>query len=155
TIGAGMYEPGHAMRTDSGAVGFKIGEQDGRDTTRARELVRIMNDVALTKLTTNLWGERWSKLAINCMANPLAGLSGLGSAGVRARPGPRAPRAGGWSRSTGWRRSASWTPLPARASTRSRRTWRRASDSCAAGGRPRRRDGWKGGRAGLVYVHVS
>jgi 2-dehydropantoate 2-reductase len=89
TIGAGMYEPGHAMRTDSGSVGFKIGEQDGRDTPRARELVRIMNDVAPTKLTTNLWGERWSKLAINCMANPLAGLSGLGSAEVRTEPVPR------------------------------------------------------------------
>lgn len=89
TIGAGMYEPGHAMRTDSGSVGFKIGEQDGRDTARARELVRIMNDVAPTKLTANLWGERWSKLAINCMANPLAGLSGLGSAEVRTEPTPR------------------------------------------------------------------
>jgi len=89
TIGAGMYEPGHAMRTDSGAIGFKIGEHDGADTPRARELVRVMNDVAATKLTTNLWGERWSKLAVNCMANPLAGLSGLGSAEVRTAPVPR------------------------------------------------------------------
>ena len=32
TIGAGMYEPGHAMRTDTGDVGFKIGELDGEDT---------------------------------------------------------------------------------------------------------------------------
>jgi 2-dehydropantoate 2-reductase len=89
TIGAGMYEPGHAMRTDSGAIGFKIGEHDGADTPRAREMVRVMNDVAPTKLTTNLWGERWSKLAVNCMANPLAGLSGLGSAEVRTAPVPR------------------------------------------------------------------
>jgi 2-dehydropantoate 2-reductase len=89
TIGAGMYEPGHAMRTDSGAIGFKIGEHDGADTPRARELVRVMTDVAPTKLTTNLWGERWSKLAVNCMANPLAGLSGLGSAEVRTAPVPR------------------------------------------------------------------
>ena len=29
TIGAGMYEAGHAMRTDTGAIGFKIGEHDG------------------------------------------------------------------------------------------------------------------------------
>ena len=89
TIGAAMYEPGHAMRTDSGRLGFKIGELEGRDTERARELVRIMNDVAPAKLTANLWGERWSKLAINCMANPLAGLSGLGSAEVRSQPVPR------------------------------------------------------------------
>src|SRR6202171_4144272 len=30
-IGAGLYEPGHAMRTDTGKIGFKIGELDGRD----------------------------------------------------------------------------------------------------------------------------
>jgi 2-dehydropantoate 2-reductase len=89
TIGAGMYEPGHATRTDAGSVGFKIGELDGRDTPRARELVRILNDVAGAKLTTNLFGERWSKLTVNCMANPLAGLSGLGSAEVRSEPAPR------------------------------------------------------------------
>ncbi|HSE06733.1 MAG TPA: 2-dehydropantoate 2-reductase [Methylomirabilota bacterium] len=89
TIGAGMYEPGHAMRTDSGSVGFKIGEHDGKDTPRAQALARVLNDVAGTKVTTNLWGERWSKLAVNCMANPLAGLSGLGSAEVRTAPVPR------------------------------------------------------------------
>jgi 2-dehydropantoate 2-reductase len=89
TIGAGMYEPGHAMRTDSGTIGFKIGEHDGKDTPRAQALAKVMNDVAGTKVTTNLWGERWSKLAVNCMANPLAGLSGLGSAEVRTAPIPR------------------------------------------------------------------
>jgi 2-dehydropantoate 2-reductase len=89
TIGAGMYEPGHAMRTDRGAIGFKIGELDGSDSERARELAEIMNAVAPAKATTNLMGERWSKLAVNCMANPLAGLSGLGSAEVRSEPEPR------------------------------------------------------------------
>jgi 2-dehydropantoate 2-reductase len=89
TIGAGMYEPGHAMRTDTGAIGFKIGELDGKDTERARELAKLMNDVAVAKVTTNLFGERWSKLTVNCMANPLAGLSGFGTAEVRTQPGPR------------------------------------------------------------------
>ena len=89
TIGAGMYEPGHAMRTDTGAIGFKIGELDGKDTERARELAKIMSDVAVAKVTTNLFGERWSKLAVNCMANPIAGLSGLGTAEVRTLPEPR------------------------------------------------------------------
>src|SRR6185436_7490891 len=77
TISAGMYEPGHAMRTDTAEMGFKIGEHDGRDTPRARELAELMNAVAESKVTSNLFGERWSKLAINCMANPLAGLTGL------------------------------------------------------------------------------
>jgi 2-dehydropantoate 2-reductase len=89
TIGAGMYEPAHAIRTDNGTVGFKIGEHDGRETDRARRLVEVVGAVAPTKLTTNLWGERWSKLAVNCMANPLAALSGLGSAEVRSAPGVR------------------------------------------------------------------
>jgi len=86
TISAGMYEPGHAIRTDTGAIGFKIGEHDGQETPRARALVEAMNAVAPTKLTTNLWGERWSKLAINCMVNPICGLSGLGSMEARTDP---------------------------------------------------------------------
>jgi len=86
TIGAGMYEAGHAMRTDTGNIGFKIGEHDGRDTPRARELAGLMSAVAEAHVTTNLFGERWSKLAVNCMANPLAGLTGLGSAEVRIDP---------------------------------------------------------------------
>jgi len=83
TISAGMYEAGHAMRTDTGTIGFKIGEHDGRATPRAQELVEVMNGVAETTLTQNLFGERWSKLAINCMANPLAGLTGFGTLQVR------------------------------------------------------------------------
>ena len=86
TISAGMYEPGHAMRTDTGQIGFKIGEHDGKDTPRARELAQLMCAVAETKVTTNLFGERWSKLAINCMANPLAGLTGFGTLQVRTDP---------------------------------------------------------------------
>jgi len=89
TISAGMYEPGHAIRTDRGAVGFKIGEHDGKDTPRAREIALIMNDVAPSKVTTNLWGERWSKLAVNCMVNPISGLSGFDSAEARTDRVPR------------------------------------------------------------------
>ncbi|MFN8522316.1 MAG: 2-dehydropantoate 2-reductase [Chloroflexota bacterium] len=86
TIGAGMYEPGKAMRTDTNEVGFKIGELDGKETARAQKLADVMCDVATTKVTPNLFGERWSKLAVNCMANPVAGLSGLGSSEVRTDP---------------------------------------------------------------------
>ena len=84
-IGAGLYEPGHVLRTDT-AGAFKIGELDGQDTERARRLVEAVDHAAPTKLTTNLFGERWSKLAINCMANPLAGLTGLGTLQVRTDP---------------------------------------------------------------------
>jgi 2-dehydropantoate 2-reductase len=89
TISAGMYEAGHAIRTDRGTMGFKIGEHDGKDTARAREIALIMNDVATSKVTTNLWGERWSKLAVNCMVNPISGLSGYDSAEARTDRVPR------------------------------------------------------------------
>jgi len=85
-ISAGMYEPAHAIRTDRGSAAFKIGEHDGRDTPRARRIAALMSEVAPAVVTTNLWGERWSKLALNCMLNPLAGLSGLGTAEVRSEP---------------------------------------------------------------------
>jgi len=92
TIGAGLYEPGVALRTDpigTDRVGFKVGELDGQDTERARRLVEAMNDVTLTKLTTNLFGERWSKMAANCMSNPLAGLSGYGTSETKTVPTAR------------------------------------------------------------------
>ena len=78
-FGAGLYEPGHALRTDpivEGRVAFKIGELDGTRTDRARRLAEVVNHVALTEVTTNLTGERWSKLASNAMGNAIAGLSG-------------------------------------------------------------------------------
>ena len=84
TIGAGMYEPGHVERTDRNAIGYKIGEHDGADTPRLRELVEIVSEAGTTQATDNLWGERWAKLAVNCMANPVAGITGLGSGEVRS-----------------------------------------------------------------------
>jgi 2-dehydropantoate 2-reductase len=83
-ISAGMYEPAHAIRTDRGSAAFKIGEHDGSESPRAWRMAEIMSAVAPAVVTTNLWGERWSKLALNCMLNPLAGLSGLGTAEVRS-----------------------------------------------------------------------
>ena len=88
-ISAGMYEAAHAIRTDRGSAAFKIGEHDGSDSPRARRIAEIMSEVAPAVVTTNLWGERWSKLALNCMLNPLAGLSGLGTAEVRSESVPR------------------------------------------------------------------
>ena len=70
TIGAGMYDPGHCIRTDTRTLGFK-GRRVGRfDSDRARDIAAIVNNVAGAESTTNLWGERWGKLAVNCMAIP-------------------------------------------------------------------------------------
>ncbi len=89
TIGAGIYEPAHCIRTDTRTLGFKIGELDGTDSERAREIALMMQNVAGAESTTNLWGERWGKLAVNCMANPIAGLTGYGSGEVRSRDDTR------------------------------------------------------------------
>ena len=89
TIGAGCYEPGRVVRTDSNSLGFKVGELDGSDSERAHELASIMNHVEKTEVTTDLMGERWSKLIINNMNNAIAGLTGLGAAEVRTNSEPR------------------------------------------------------------------
>jgi 2-dehydropantoate 2-reductase len=83
TISAAVYEPGTALRTDENELGYKIAEQDGSDTPRARELVEIMQAAGYTEFTDDLWGDRWSKLMINCMNNALAGISGYGTAETR------------------------------------------------------------------------
>ena len=89
TIGAGLYEPGHAIRTDSRDQGFAVGELDGSPSDRAAEIAELMNAVEGTRVTTNLWGDRWAKLAVNCMANPVAGLTGYGSRDVRVNDNTR------------------------------------------------------------------
>ena len=84
-MGAAMYEPGHAERTTAkdSRTAFALGEPSGLITKRVEELAEVMGDVGQTVTTTNLWGHRWSKLANNAMSNALAGITGLGSAGVK------------------------------------------------------------------------
>lgn len=89
TISAAVYEPGRGLRTDVNVPGFKIAEHDGSDTARARELVEVMNAVEETEFSDDLWGERWSKLMVNCMNNALSGVTGLGTAAVRTEDDTR------------------------------------------------------------------
>ena len=88
-IGGSCMVPGKVTRTDDRAVGFKIGELDGSDSARAREIAGIVSDAEKAEVTTNLMGERWSKLMINCMSNGVAGLTGYKSAEVRLSAEPR------------------------------------------------------------------
>lgn len=88
TIGAGIYDPGHVQRTSVlNRPAFTLGELNGIKTARIEYLRGIMDNVGPSKVTTNLWGERWAKLATNCMSNSLAALTGLGSADIRQEPG--------------------------------------------------------------------
>ena len=90
TLGAGMYEPGHVLRTTIGdRHSFTLGETSGLITPRIESLAEVLSDVGPIETTTNLWGERWSKLAINCQANAIAGLTGLTSGETRQNPDTR------------------------------------------------------------------
>jgi 2-dehydropantoate 2-reductase len=81
SITVDLCEPGHVRRAagKSGAAHtvFRVGEVHGRITDRAREVGRLVALSDSTQVTTNLWGERWSKLVTNAMANGLSACTGL------------------------------------------------------------------------------
>jgi 2-dehydropantoate 2-reductase len=74
TMGAEMVGPG-SVRETGNRVAFITGELDGRITPRIQEIAKILRLCSETRITTNLYGERWSKLARNCMDNPLVVLT--------------------------------------------------------------------------------
>lgn len=82
-ISVDLYEPGRIRRTmakggDKHTV-FRIGEPHGRITPRVEELVEWFRGIDSSKATTNLWGERWSKLVQNAMGNGVTAATGLTS----------------------------------------------------------------------------
>jgi 2-dehydropantoate 2-reductase len=56
---------------------FRVGEVHGRITQRAEQICRLVGYADSAKVTANLWGERWSKLVANAMANGLSACTGL------------------------------------------------------------------------------
>jgi 2-dehydropantoate 2-reductase len=88
TLGAGMYEPAHVERTSvTTRHAFTLGELTGMPSRRAQAVADLMSAVGPTKVSTNIWGERWAKLTTNCMANSICALTGLGSAEHRLTAG--------------------------------------------------------------------
>ena len=80
-VGVDLYEPGHIRRgymKRPDAVGFYVGEPNGRITARAQAIAAILNDVDNAKATDNLWGERWTKLCVNAMRNGVSAATGMG-----------------------------------------------------------------------------
>lgn len=81
TIGVDAIEAGHVIRTlqpgGSAYTVFRIGEVHGRITPRAQALAQMLSVVDSAKVTTNLWGERWSKLTQNSMGNGISACTGL------------------------------------------------------------------------------
>jgi 2-dehydropantoate 2-reductase len=60
---------------------FRVGEPHGRVTPRVKEIAEMVAVADSSKTTTNLWGERWSKLIVNAMRNPVAAATGRGGNG--------------------------------------------------------------------------
>src|SRR6185369_1942478 len=51
---------------------FRVGEPHGRVTRRVEELAEWFRGIDSAKVTSNLWGERWSKLVANGMATGMS-----------------------------------------------------------------------------------
>ena len=91
TITVALWEPGHVNRggqpgRDRGYTVFRVGELHGRITPRVEELAEMLSCIDASKVTTNIWGERWSKLTTNASSNPVGAMTGLGSRGVANDP---------------------------------------------------------------------
>ncbi len=81
SITVDLCEPGHVRRA-AGKSGdkhtvFRTGEVHGRITDRVKEIKRLVALTDSALVTTNLWGERWSKLVTNAMANGMSASTGL------------------------------------------------------------------------------
>jgi len=77
TISVGVYEPGHVIRHDPlDRHCLTVGELSGLITNRVKEVVTSLNAVGPSEATTNIWGARWAKLAVNSTSNALAGVIG-------------------------------------------------------------------------------
>jgi 2-dehydropantoate 2-reductase len=59
---------------------YRTGEVHGRSTPRVNEVYRLVSTADSAKVTDNLWGERWSKLTTNAMANGVSACTGLSGA---------------------------------------------------------------------------
>ncbi len=86
SITVDLCEPGHVRRA-AGKSGdkhtvFRTGEVHGRITDRVQEIRRLVAYADSALATTNLWGERWSKLVTNAMANGMSASTGLVSKAI-------------------------------------------------------------------------
>jgi 2-dehydropantoate 2-reductase len=87
-IGGYMVGAGEIVETRAGG-GFVIGELDGNETVRARDVQRVMSACAPTTITPTIRNLLWSKLTWNCMMNPITALTGRGQGEVWTTPSLR------------------------------------------------------------------
>ncbi len=72
--GASAPDPGVYERTSAG--GFTLGRLDGLADVRLDRLARLLEHVGPVRITDNLRGARWSKLALNCAVSSLGVIGG-------------------------------------------------------------------------------
>jgi 2-dehydropantoate 2-reductase len=72
--GGTMHAPGVYERTGPG--NFYIGELNGENGKRVKELAKVLETATPCVLTNNIRGTLWSKLAINCMITTVGALTG-------------------------------------------------------------------------------
>jgi 2-dehydropantoate 2-reductase len=92
-ISVEMYDAARIRRTAAKGgekhTVFRIGEVHGVVTQRVQELVEMFKVIDSVKPTTNLWGERWSKLSQNGMRNGVSAVTGLTSPQCDQNPAVR------------------------------------------------------------------
>src|SRR5438132_224016 len=85
-ISVGLVEPANVHRGEvkGGAAHtvYRTGEVHGNITEWAHEVCRLVSYADSAKVTDNLWGERWSKLVANTMANGVSACTGLPGAQI-------------------------------------------------------------------------
>lgn len=65
---------------------FRVGEVHGRITPRIERIATMLGGIDSSKTTSNLWGERWSKLCANAQANGVSAATGLGNNAMAREP---------------------------------------------------------------------
>ncbi|QJW83552.1 2-dehydropantoate 2-reductase [Ramlibacter terrae] len=80
-LAAELVAPGRIVRNsplgDEKKWGMRVGEVHGQLTPRLQMLAHLLAHGDTCKATTNLWGERWSKLTINAMRNGVCAFTGM------------------------------------------------------------------------------
>jgi 2-dehydropantoate 2-reductase len=107
-LAAELVGPGHVQRNvplgGEEHVAFRVGELHGRITDRVLEVAQLLRNADSAKATSNLWGERWSKLTVNAMRNGLSAATGLSGKERDSNPKTRdiSLRLGAESIRVGW-----------------------------------------------------
>src|SRR5262245_16605427 len=90
SISVNAYKPGHVTRTvqpgGPGYTVFRVGEVHGRITPRVEEIAEMLTAIDSAKTTSNLWGERWTKLVLNSSGNGVSAITGLGNKEMTLSP---------------------------------------------------------------------